>query len=197
MIRGIALDMDGTVTKPVLDFAAIRRDVGAPPKGPPVLEFFETLPPREKTRAYEILLRHERHAAEIAEFNTGAREFFEYLEKEGMPRALITRNGEHTTARVLEKLGIEFSVVVTRDSGVGIKPSPEPLLYVINQWNLAPGEVLMVGDFLYDALMGRRAGCRTAFLTNGREPPEGLDADIVVDSLDQLIKHLKKDRAEK
>jgi phosphoglycolate phosphatase-like HAD superfamily hydrolase len=85
--------------------------------------------------------------------------------------------------------------VVTRDTGVGLKPSPEPLLYIVRKWRLKPEEVLMVGDFLYDMLMGRRAGCRTAFVTNGEVIPPELDADLVITRLDELISFLIQDRS--
>ncbi len=195
MISGVVFDMDGTITKPVLDFAAIRREVGAPKEGPPVLEFFESLAPKEKARAFEILLRHERRAAKIAEFNDGAEQLLDYLKRENLPCGLLTRNGDATTRQVMEKLGLEFSVVVTRDTGVGLKPSAEPLLYIAREWRLKPEQVLMVGDFLYDILMGRRAGCRTAFLTNGQAIPQELDADMVITALDELIPLLTLDRS--
>lgn len=194
MIRGVVFDMDGTITKPVLDFSAIRREVGAPPEGgPPILEFFETLSPEKKAGALEVLLRHEREAAQKAEFNHGAKELLEYLETRNIPRALLTRNGDITTPRVLEKLGLEFSVVVTRDSGKGLKPSPQPLLYIVKKWRLEPEQVMMVGDFLYDILMGKSAGCHTAFVTNGKPEPPEVHADITVTRLDELIPFLEKD----
>ena len=194
MIRGVVFDMDGTITKPVLDFAAIRREVGAPPEGgPPILEFFETLTPENKAGAFEVLLRHEREAAQKAELNDGAKELLDYLEKRNISSALLTRNGDITTPRVLEKLGVDFSVVVTRDTGVGLKPSPRPLLYIVKKWRLEPGQVMMVGDFLYDVIMGKRAGCRTAFVTNQNPAPPELDADIIGTRLDELIHLLDKD----
>jgi phosphoglycolate phosphatase len=96
---------------------------------------------------------------------------------------------------VLQRLDVQFSVVVTRDTGVGLKPSPEPLLYITNKWRLKPQQVMMVGDFLYDILMGKRAGCQTAFVTNGKNPPEGLDCDIVVSRLEELIPFLTRNHS--
>ncbi len=197
MIRGVVFDMDGTITRPVLDFAAIRKEVGAPSSGPPLLEYFETLSPQLRKSAFEVLLRHEREAAEKAEFNEGAKELLDYLEAESLPKALLTRNGDVTTARVLEKLGVEFDPVVTRDTGVGIKPSPQPLLYILEKWNLRPDQVMMVGDFLYDVVMGKRAGCRTAFVTNGKPAAPDMDSDIIITRMDELIEFLARDRSVK
>src|SRR5438132_1173223 len=35
-------------------------------------------------------------------------------------------------------------------------------------WGLAPAEIMMVGDYLYDLQAGRNAGTRTALVTHGK-----------------------------
>ena len=71
-----------------------------------------------------------------------------------------------------------FDPVMSRDDGP-YKPQPDGLLHICTVWDLRPAEVLMVGDYLYDVQVGRRAGTRTALVTHGRIWPFAGEADVV------------------
>ena len=60
-IYAIIFDLDGTLTRPILDFDAIRREIGIE-KGP-VWESILQMSPKTRKAAEEILLRHEMDAA--------------------------------------------------------------------------------------------------------------------------------------
>ncbi len=165
MARLLIFDLDGTLTRPILDFAAIREAVGL---GEPLLESMLALPDGpERDRAFAVLERFEAEAAERSELNAGAREILDVLSRRGIPAGLVTRNSRASARRTLERHALAFDIVVTRDDAPP-KPRPEPLLRICGHFGIPPAEALMVGDFRLDVLAGRRAGTRTALLTNGR-----------------------------
>lgn len=194
MIGGVIFDLDGTLTRPVLDFMAIRAELGFPEGPPHVLERMEWLSGAERDRAWAVLCRHEERACALAELNAGGRELFAYLGAEKIPHGVLTRNASATARRTLERLGLAPDPVVSRDSDLPLKPSPEPVRFIARRWGLPPAQVLMVGDYRDDITAGREAGAVTAYLTNGRPLPEGVAPDHAISQLDELIAVLRADR---
>ena len=166
-LKAVIFDMDGTLTRPTLDFPAIKAAIGI---AEPLLENMLELPPgAERDRAFTILERFEDEAAEKSELNHGTREVLEYLAKKNIPSGLVTRNSRRSTDIVLRKHELRFELCVTRDDAPA-KPRPEPLLMICEKFRILPANTLMVGDYKYDILAGRNAGTRTALLTNGKVP---------------------------
>lgn len=166
-LRLVIFDMDGTITRPCLDFARIRAEIGLPE---PLLENLLALPPGPgRDRAFAILERFEDDAADRSELNDDVPEVLGFLAGRGVPAALVTRNSRTSARRVVEKHALRFSMVVTREDAP-VKPRPEPLQLICRSLGVPPPEALMVGDFKFDVVAGRAAGTRTALLTNGRPP---------------------------
>jgi HAD superfamily hydrolase (TIGR01509 family) len=180
----VVFDLDGTLVVQELDFEAIRREIGLPPRAP-VLEALEGLPGPEQGRARAILDRHELAAAATAVLQPGVHAFLDWLTVRGMRRGLLSRNSRTAVRLVLERCGLHFDPVLARDDAP-YKPSPEGLWQICRAWQLAPAEVLMVGDYLYDIQAGRNAGVRTVLLTYGRTWPFADQADLAVAGLEAL-----------
>ena len=83
-IRGVIFDLDGTLIDSPLDFSAIRAEIGCDKRL--VLEYLESLVGEARRRGFEILHRHESHAAANAALRPGARELFEHLERAGLKK---------------------------------------------------------------------------------------------------------------
>jgi len=184
-IRGVVFDMDGTLTESALDFDRIRSECGLP-DGEPILEFLRTAPGDQRERAAGILHRHERRAARECRLKDGAREVLNELARRGVRTALLTRNSADSVQTVLERFGLRFDCWLSRES-TEPKPSPEPVLKIAERLGLAPEELLIVGDYVFDVQAGRAAGARTAFMRteSGVAPPE--QADLVIDDLRELL----------
>jgi HAD superfamily hydrolase (TIGR01549 family) len=173
MIKAVVFDLDGTLTRPVLDFAAIRAEIGLVPDGRSIVEQMDELPEAERRRAWAIMEEHEERAAEEAELNAGVRELFAEIARLGLRTAVVSRNSSRTAARALKRLGLDIPRVICRDAGLPLKPDPAALLLLLGEWGLAAAELLMVGDFRYDVEAGRAAGALTCFVTNGHEADDG------------------------
>jgi len=185
-IRAVIFDMDGTLTRPYLDFPAIRAAIGV---AEPLLENMLAMPQGpERQRDFAILERFEEKAAEASELNDGARDVLEFLSSRQVPLGLVTRNSRRSTERVLCKHALSFGIVVTREDAPA-KPRPEPLWMICEKLGVMPAHALMVGDFKFDIVAGRNAGTRTALLTNGKMPSylREVPPDHVLERLADLL----------
>ncbi len=183
MIAGIIFDLDGTITRPYLDFARIRQEVSADDS--PVWEHILSLPPLERARAEAVLLRYEMEAASCAQLNLGAGELLDWLEAKSIKTALLTRNCRKSVQTILERFNLAFDCIVTREDAP-VKPSPEPVLLIARELDIPPERLLIVGDYHFDILAGKAAGTRTCYLTNGRTKRQRITCDYVISNLLEL-----------
>jgi HAD superfamily hydrolase (TIGR01549 family) len=182
-IAGILFDMDGVIVHQRLDFPAIKREIWGDTDGF-ILERMATLGGEALARAEAILERHETAAAMEATAMDGVRPFLAWMEARRLRRDLVTRNSRKSVEIVLERLGLRFDAVVTREDAPP-KPAPDPVLLACRRIGLPPAQVLFVGDFEFDMLSGRRAGTATALL-RGQVQRSSEHADLTVDSLADL-----------
>ena len=123
----VLFDLDGTLTRPLLDFDLIREEIGLPtsPRAP-ILEALEQMDAVSRARAEAILDRHEESAARSSQLQDGAIAMLEALRGMGIPTGLITRNNRRCVELTLARHGLAFEHIHTREDGP-VKPSPEPL----------------------------------------------------------------------
>ncbi len=198
-IRAVIFDLDGTLTAPLLDFAAIRRELGVPP-GHPILEALEHFELPRRVMAEEILRRREMEAIEAATLAAGCREVLAFLESRGLPVAILTRNIRAAVEHFTSRFGFRFAATFTREDGPA-KPAPDGVTALCRSLGVAPSETLVVGDYKFDILAGRDAGCRTALVRPGElggqvplavaQSAEWGPPNHVVDSLHGLIPLLR------
>jgi HAD superfamily hydrolase (TIGR01662 family) len=190
--RAVIFDLDGTLTRPVLDFDGIRAELGLPDG--PLLESMAEMPVDERARVEEVLAGHERLAAANSELHEGTAEALAVLRRRGVRLAILTRNSRESVRTVLAKHGLDglFSMVWTREDGA-IKPSPEPVLRICERLGVPPEQSWMVGDYLFDILSGKAAGARTVLMIGDGVPPDYADqADDVIRSLGELVELLER-----
>lgn len=166
MIRAIIFDMDGTITRPSIDWKVLRERIGAVP-GKTIIDHIESLGPAEAERANHILVETEMEACVHSELNEGAREMLAYLRERGVRTALVTNNHQEGMRVVLEKHGLRFDVAFSRDDGV-LKPSADLIQKALEALSLRPDEVLSIGDGRYDLEASARAGVPFLYVTHGR-----------------------------
>ncbi len=188
MIKAVVFDLDGTITKPFLNFKKIRLEIGVAFGRQSLLDQIEDLSEDEEKEGFKILERHEREAAENSKLNKGVHELLEKVKEVGLHHAIVTRNSKTSTDVVIKKLGIEVERVVTRNDDIKIKPDPEALKIFADEWEIKTEEILMVGDFKYDIEFGRLVSAKTCLVTNGREVEDDWGADFVVDYPVDVIK---------
>ena len=180
----VIFDLDGTLTKPDLDFDTIREEIGV--EGP-ILEAMVSMTPEQRERSESILARYERDATRRAELHEGAIDVIRTFREAGYPVAILTRNSRRNLDEILDRFGIEVDAVRTRDEGA-IKPSAEPVLSLCRELRVEPGESWMIGDYLFDIQSGKGAGAKTVLMLGDRERPDFADeADHTVTRLRDLL----------
>ena len=189
LLRAVLFDMDGTLTVPYIDFEAIRRAVGLPPKTP-ILDAIGRLPPEERAQAMEILVRFEDDAADHAELNAGAREILDWIRGRGLRCGVLTRNTRRSLDRTFGKLGLTFDATVAREDAP-MKPRPESAWLLCERLGVRPAEAVLVGDYLFDIQCGQAAGTLTVLLTNGSPPKFQAEPDHVIHHLNDLPEWLE------
>jgi HAD superfamily hydrolase (TIGR01509 family) len=181
----VVFDMDGTLTRPLLDFEKIRKEIGVGPQ--PILEQLDTMTPAERVRAMEILDRHEAEAAEKSELYDGTCEALAALRDAHVLLGLMTRNSRESVRTVLRKHNLVFDAVRSREDGA-IKPAPDGLLSLLAEFGVPPANAWMVGDFKFDLECGRAAGAKAVLMVGDGPMPEYAHlADHVIRSLQTLV----------
>ena len=179
-VKGVIFDLDGTLVDSKLDFNAIRTEMGLP-DGELILESLQAMPPGPRLdECRAILRRHEVQGANAAELMPGVDDFLQHLQTNSIRTAVLTRNSRHSTDVVMQRLGLEFSIVLTRDD-VPAKPDPEGLLRICREWDLPVADVLFVGDFRLDLEAGRNAGMRTVLYAPDERPDYADQADYIIE----------------
>jgi HAD superfamily hydrolase (TIGR01549 family) len=184
----VIFDMDGTLTRPNLDFDLIRAEIGI--VASPILEAVGKMSSEERERAEAILRRHESEAASSSELQPGAVEVVASLREAGWQVALMTRNSRASTRVLQERHGLAFDFVRTREDGA-FKPSPEPIFDICKALGCDPAASFSVGDYHYDILCGKAAGATTVLLLDPGEsrPAWAEEADFVISELTELLPH--------
>ncbi len=193
-IRGLIFDLDGTLVDSQLDFDLMRQEMELPPGR--ILESIAALPVERATRCMAILHQHEVAGAERATLLPGVQLLLDRAKARKTPIGILTRNSREISLAVLSRLRLEHDILLTRDDGP-IKPDPWGVRHICEKWNVPAGQVVMIGDYMFDVLSGRGAGAWTVLLTHPVPPheyPNHEQADLLLSSLaehDRLMEWLE------
>ncbi|WP_277372864.1 HAD family hydrolase [Pseudomonas sp. AA-38] len=165
-VRHWVFDMDGTLTLAVHDFPAIKRVLGIPQEAD-ILHYLAALPAEEAAAKHAWLLEHERELAVASRPAPGAIELVRSLCERGCRLGILTRNAHELALLTLQAIGLDdcFAVedILGRDEAPP-KPHPGGLLHLAERWQVAPSELLMVGDYRFDLECAQAAGARSVLV---------------------------------
>lgn len=219
-VKAVMIDLDGTLADTIPDLAAatnmMLRELGRPElavsevrtyvgKGIPNLvgraltgSLDGHAPPDLLAQAMPI---YERCYAAVNGRNSviypGVIEGLEALRAAQFPLGCVTNKSGRFTTPLLEFLGLAryFGQVVAGDTLPQKKPDPAQLVYACRNLDVAPRDMLFIGDSVNDAQAARAAGCPVFCVpygyNEGRDVRE-LDVDAIVDSLAEAAKLIVK-----
>lgn len=190
---GLIFDMDGTLTKPMIDFRAMREELKLPAGD--LAKEIARLPEPEQMRAWAIVERHEAQAMARQELQPGAGELLRDCRAAGMRLGLVTRNAMRSVEHLCERFALRFDAVLTREFPF-LKPHPGPILHILEDWGMPADRALVIGDYLYDLESGRAAGALTCFFHNNGTRSYAEHADYAVASMAELRRIVLKDEDE-
>jgi phosphoglycolate phosphatase-like HAD superfamily hydrolase len=184
--------MDGTLTQPMLDFPRIKSDMGI--GDGPILESLALLEESRRQQAEAVLLRHEEIAAENSCLNGGCHELLDWLAREKIPVAVITRNSRLSVDTVIRRHGLKISIRITRDDGP-FKPSPVPLKLACQRLGVEPPSAWMVGDGQYDVEAAAAAAIPSIWISHGKPRHFATEPWMTVGNLHELAEILRQIRS--
>jgi phosphoglycolate phosphatase len=122
----------------------------------------------------------------------GAVEGLQSLRAAGLRLACLTNKPTAFARALLQGKGLAgyFSQVFGGDAFERRKPDPLPLLRTCEALSSLPANTLMIGDSSNDARAARAAGCPVVLVSYGYnhgQPVQAVDADAVIDGIDQLV----------
>lgn len=211
MLRLVIFDLDGTLVDTAADITDALNYAMAPHGlGPLDITDTVSMVGEGLTRLIEKVLGNE-HAALTA---TVLESFIEYYSShlivhsrlyprvretiEGLGRlkkAVISNKREALSRRLLEGLGLagHFDLIVGSDTTAERKPSPVPVLHVLERLGIESAEAVMVGDSNYDIEAAKGAGLKTVAVTYGYRSREALKgADCMIEDMAELSGALDK-----
>lgn len=196
--------MDGTLTVPCIDFKLMREKAGILEGD--ILEVLATMDAHKQAIARAAIWDVEEQALKNMRLMPGVQQLCSFLDSEGIPRGLITRNVKHSVDHfhTVAFQGRAFEPALGRECGLSMtptlrfKPHPDALLHICSSWNVDPGEAMFVGDSPKDDVVcGNRAGCWTVLLDEQGEWPQGalsgeMVPDFTIRCMDELIPLLNR-----
>ncbi|MFQ6117429.1 MAG: HAD family hydrolase, partial [Candidatus Bipolaricaulia bacterium] len=127
MTEGVIFDLDGTLFEADYDWPAIKRRLGLSYPDGSIMDYLRSLPEGERAQKERLLEEIEDRATREGRLISGAVELLQFLHERGLLTALVTNNRQRNVRRILERYGLHFDLVLTRESGL-TKPSGAPLL---------------------------------------------------------------------
>lgn len=205
-LRAVLFDMDGTLLDTAPDFVAVCQAMRTAHNLPPVDEqkirdvvsggaramvaaTFDLEVGAEGFEALrlEFLERYQQHCAVLSKPFDGMAELLDDIEHSRLIWGVATNKPVTFAEPIMRQLGLaeRSAVLLCPDHVARSKPAPDMLLLACEQMNIAPADVLFVGDDARDIEAGRAAGCKTAAVTYGYihpdDNPRHWGADVVVD----------------
>lgn len=182
-------DMDGTLTVPIHDFPAIRKELGIP-ESEDILGFINNLPEEEAALKHERLEEIELKLAHDTKAQEGVADLLEILLQRGYHLGILTRNNKVNTAITLKAAGLdrffEPEAVLTRECAAP-KPDPEAIHQLLDLWNGSTKEAVILGDYRHDLDAGKAAGISGIYFDSRGINQWNALADLTIHHWEELI----------
>jgi len=116
------------------------------------------MPARWQEGLAVLLEEYERHLPLCPQFFPSVTAALDALREQGIPLALVTGKGPHTTAMSLKHFALDqvFDVVETGSPQGVVKAAA--IARVVDRWRLPAADIIYVGDAVADMLAAREAG---------------------------------------
>lgn len=107
--------------------------------------------------------------------------------------AILTNNKSQYAEEVLEKFNLTkyFGTIIGFNEVSEVKPSPEGILKILEQWKINPSEAIFIGDMTTDIEAGKNANVKIVCVASGLAQKETLkehNPDYLVDNTAELKK---------
>lgn len=189
-LKGVLFDLDGVIVENMLDFKRISEQIFGEVKFPLLENISQIKDEEEKKRAHFILNAHEQRAANRCQLKEGINQVIKFLDRYNIKKGVITRNSRNSVSVIVHRFNFRFDALISREDAPP-KPAKEPVILACKKMNLPPTHVLLLGDYKFDMMAGKKAGVRTVLLRNNSQLSSPY-ADKTVNCLFDFVEHIKK-----
>lgn len=163
-LKAVFFDLDDTVLKPRAfnPWAEFKKSHGLEPDLL-ILDGIARRPPDEQVILHHQILQYEQALSASSEVREGMVHLLGELNTVGLITALLTNNHRAATELALQKHGLRFALVLTREDAPP-KPSPALLQRALAHFDLKPHEALYIGDSEGDLQAARAINLPVWFL---------------------------------
>ncbi len=171
----LVLDIDGTLVKPDIDWAYVRRrlsELGINVPHKPVAEILARVAvhnPRLAKSVEDEIVSIERRSAERVRQDPELRDLLSRFKSRGVRIAVVTLRGRETAVKVLESLGISdlVDVLVTREDSYDRKAQLRTVMKILGA---EPSQTYFLGDTLWDLEAGKNEGVNVLLIDSKNDP---------------------------
>ncbi len=213
--QAIIFDLDGTLVDSLADIAdATNRALslfGYPVHGYEAYKYFvgngiknlvyESLPENKKDETsvmecLEVMMKEYRKShAEKTKLYDGIPELLDLLTEKKLRMAILSNKADELTQLICSKLldKWHFEIIMGANDRFPRKPNPESALYIANEMNILPQNILYLGDTNVDMQTANAAGMFAVGVTWGFRKREELlenGAKEIIDNPLELLKLL-------
>ena len=191
MISGVIFDLDNTLVSSALDFDWLRQQLSCAANIDLLQYIADIRDVTHRKQLEEKVIEHELADARQSTIMPECENLLSYLRQQKIPTAVVTRNCAQAAKLKIDHHQLQFDRIVSREE-FPPKPAPDALLDIAQQWQLAPQNILYVGDYIYDLQAAFRANMPSCLVTNGDDVRFTNQASIVVQQLDGLTDILRE-----
>ena len=158
MIEAVIFDLDGTLIHLPIDYERLIREfekIAHAESFHPLLEAVSKLDEATRGQVFKVWDLAELAAASKMAVNQEGVSLYDFFVKK--PKALVTMQGKTLVAAMLEKLGLTFDVVLTREDSLN---RAEQLKLAAQKLSAKLENVLFVGNSENDAAAAKQVMCR-------------------------------------
>ena len=158
MIEAVIFDLDGTLIHLPIDYERLIQEfekVAHAESFHPLLEAVSKIDEVTRGQVFKIWDLAELGAAPRITVNQEGMNLYEFFAKK--PKALVTMQGKTLVTAILEKLGLTFDVVLTREDSLN---RAEQLKLAAQKLSAKLENVLFVGNSENDAAAAKQVMCR-------------------------------------
>jgi HAD superfamily hydrolase (TIGR01509 family) len=188
-LSAVIFDLDDTLVSSSLDFTKIKKSLGCP-LDVDLLDFVNAKPKAQRDVIEPQLIGYEISEAMDSVKLDGADDLLALLHQLKLPMAIVTRNCREAALIKMENNNLNIPIVISREEHKA-KPAPDALLFLADQWQIKPENILYVGDYLYDIQAAINANTMSCLVTHGKSLDYADLATLVVNELTDLCQTIE------
>lgn len=161
-IKLVIFDLDGTLVNLPIDYDRLKMEFArilGTDEISPISKTLSRIDEKTRGKIFEVWTSLELEALPKLELIGEGIELYNKFSNK--IRCLVTLQGRRIVEKILERIGLSFDFIVTRENGLF---RDEQIRMVLQKFGVNPESVLMIGDRESDKEAAEKVGCKFIFV---------------------------------